>query len=121
MIIYYTYTVISTVLTIFNNFSYSFHDNVLRQGKTPPECLYRWKNTPYRKILFFCNNENMSINFLSIFSELNCFAYVQIHVRVVYLFLNCIVASKVIANMPFSFLLSANYSNSFRTSSIVMA
>ena len=29
----------------------------------------------------------MSINFLSIFSELNCFAYAQIHVRVAYLFL----------------------------------
>ena len=29
MIFYYTYTVISTVLTIFKNFSSSFHDNVL--------------------------------------------------------------------------------------------
>ena len=28
----------------------------------------------------------MSINFLSIFSELNCFAYAEIHVRVAYLF-----------------------------------
>ena len=51
MIIYYTYTVISTVLTIFKNFFSIFHDNMLRQGKTPFECLYRWKNRPYRKIL----------------------------------------------------------------------
>ena len=39
----------------------------------------------------------MSINFLSIFSELNCFAYAQIHVRVAYLFLMSL--SKHICNV----------------------
>ena len=87
MIIYYTYTVISTILTIFKNFSSSFHDNVLHQGKTPFKCLYCCHTRKYCDERFLCYNGDMSINFLSIFSELNCFAYAQIHVRVAYLFL----------------------------------
>ena len=35
---------------------------------------------------FLCYNGDVSVNFPSIFSELNCFAYAQIHVRVAYLF-----------------------------------
>ena len=35
---------------------------------------------------FLCYNGDMSINFLSIFPELYCFAYAQIHVRVACLF-----------------------------------
>ena len=89
MIIYYTYTVISTVLTIFKNFSSSFHDNVLHQDKTPFKCsiVERIHHTAkYCDQRFLGYNGDMSINFLSIFSELNCFAYAQIHVRVAYLF-----------------------------------
>ena len=90
MIIYYTYTVISTVLTIFKNFSSSLHDNVLHQGKHHfnASIVERIRHTgKYCDERFLCYNGDMSINFLSIFSELNCFAYAQIHVRVAYLFL----------------------------------
>ena len=89
MIIYYTYTVISTVLTIFKNFSSSLHDNVLHQGKHHfnASIVERIRHTgKYCDERFLCYNGDMSINFLSIFSELNCFAYAQIHVRVAYLF-----------------------------------
>ena len=43
---------------------------------------------------FLCYNGDKSINFLSIFSELNCFAYAQIHVRVAYLFLYLVQINK---------------------------
>ena len=94
MIIYYTYTVISTVLTIFKNFSSSLHDNVLHQGKHHfnASIVERIRHTgKYCDERFLCYNGDMSINFLSIFSELNRFAYAQIHVRVAYLFFKQVV------------------------------
>ena len=66
MIIYYTYTVISTVLTIFKNFSSSLHDNVLHQCKHHfnASIVERIRHTgKYCDERFLCYNGDMSILF----------------------------------------------------------